>query len=205
MTTPFTRILLPYDGSEPANAAMTYAIALSRAGAALDVVYVVDERPLIAESTTSVVAFDPTPLIEALTAQAEAIVDAAQRRCHDAGVTTSSTIVHELPVAGIVRTAERNRDELIVLGTHARTGVPRAFLGSTTEGVLRSGTTRSSPCGRGCRSRPEHRSCGRCSSPSMTPIRPMPPSRWRRASDESSVPRACCARYSILARRTTKH
>ena len=141
MTTPFTRILLPYDGSEPANAAMTYAIALGRSGAALDVVYVVDERPLIAQSATSVVAFDPMPLVEALTAQAEAVVDVAQRRCHDAGVTTSSTIVHELPVSGIVRTAERNHDELIVIGTHARTGVPRAFLGSTTDGVLRSGST----------------------------------------------------------------
>ena len=38
-------------------------------------------------------------------------------------------------------TAEKNHDQLIVIGTHARSGVPRAFLGSTTEGVLRSGTT----------------------------------------------------------------
>jgi nucleotide-binding universal stress UspA family protein len=40
-----------------------------------------------------------------------------------------------------VNAAERNHDDLIVLGTHARGGLPRAFLGSTTEGVLRSGTT----------------------------------------------------------------
>ena len=59
MTTPFTRILLPYDGSEPANAAMSYAIALGRSGAALDVVYVVDERPLIAQSATTIATFDP--------------------------------------------------------------------------------------------------------------------------------------------------
>jgi nucleotide-binding universal stress UspA family protein len=140
MTTPFTRILLPYDASEPANAALTYGLALARTGAALDLVYVVDERPLIAQTATTVAAFDPTPLLEALDAQAEAIANDAQRRCRDAHVQASSTIVHELPVSGIVGTAERNGDQLIVMGAHARSGVPRAFLGSTTEGVLRSGT-----------------------------------------------------------------
>jgi nucleotide-binding universal stress UspA family protein len=140
MTTPFTRILLPYDGSEPATAAMSYAIALARAGAALDLVYVVDERPLISSAAAGVSAYDPTPLLEALDAQGDALLNEAQRRCHDAGVQSSSTIVHELPISGIVRTAERNDDRLIVIGTHARSGVPRAFLGSTTEGVLRSGS-----------------------------------------------------------------
>ena len=56
MTIPFTRILLPYDGSEPANAAMSYAIALAKAGAALDIVSVIDERPLISSAAGGVAA-----------------------------------------------------------------------------------------------------------------------------------------------------
>lgn len=140
MSFPFTRILLPYDGSEPADAALSYAIAFARAGAALDVVYVVDERPLVSQSATTLAAYDPAPLFEALEAQGEAIATDVQRRCREAGVGASSTVVHELPVAGIVGTAARNGDQLIVIGTHARNGVPRAFLGSTTDGILRSGT-----------------------------------------------------------------
>lgn len=42
------------------------------------------------------------------------------------------------PAAEIVRYAERNRIDLIVVGTHGRTGVTRALLGSVAERVVRT-------------------------------------------------------------------
>lgn len=141
MTAPFRRVLVPYDGSEPADLALAYGIAFARVGADLDLVNVVDETAAITQATGDVAAFDATPLIEALDAEGRGFLDAAQARCREAGIEAAGWLVHEMPVAGIVSTAEKNGDELIVLGTHARSGLPRVFLGSTTEGVLAAGTT----------------------------------------------------------------
>ncbi len=46
-------------------------------------------------------------------------------------------LVEGSPSREIVRTAEEWNADLIVLGTHARSGIARAFLGSTAEGVVR--------------------------------------------------------------------
>lgn len=43
MPAAFHRILIAYDGSEPASRALEFVIALARAGSALDIVNFVDE------------------------------------------------------------------------------------------------------------------------------------------------------------------
>jgi nucleotide-binding universal stress UspA family protein len=131
-------VLVPYDGSEPSRAALGVAIALGREGSALSIVTIVDETPLISQSTTTMVAYDPTPLMEALDAEGKALLDDAAAQCRAASIEPATAIVHDRPVAGIIANADAGPCDLIVMGTHARTGVERTFLGSTTEGVLRS-------------------------------------------------------------------
>ena len=138
---PFARVLVPYDGSEQSEAALGFGIALAKRGAGLDIVHVVDETPVLTESSTTVVVFDPTPLIDALDEQGRTIAGAAATRAREAGVEARTRIVHDFPVAGIVKAADDAHDALIVLGTHGRSGLPRTFLGSTTEVVLRSTST----------------------------------------------------------------
>ena len=138
---PFRRILVPYDGSESSERALAFAIALGRGGAELDIVFCVDESAVISQSATAVAAFDPTPIIDAIDKQGGALLDLVGKRCRAVGIKASTRLLHERPVSGIIGIAARNNDQLIVLGTHARTGLARTFLGSTTEGVLRSGTT----------------------------------------------------------------
>jgi nucleotide-binding universal stress UspA family protein len=62
----------------------------------------------------------------------------ASARCAAAGVTPLTEIVHDAPVPGILSMMQKHHADLVVMGTHARTGVARTFLGSTTEGLLRS-------------------------------------------------------------------
>lgn len=138
---PFARVLVPYDGSEQSEAALAFGIALAKRGAGLDIVHVVDETPVLTESSTTVVVFDPTPLIDALDDEGRAIANAAAARAREAGVEARTRIMHDFPVEGIVKAADDAHDALIVLGTHGRSGLPRTFLGSTTEVVLRSTTT----------------------------------------------------------------
>jgi len=130
-------LLVPYDGSEPADAALACALAIAGPAGTLTVVTVVDETAVIAQSANTMLAFDPTPLIEALDAQGMALLEAAAARCRAAGLTPVVELVHETPTAGIVAAIATCHADLVVMGTHARSGVARLFLGSTTEGVLR--------------------------------------------------------------------
>lgn len=132
----FSRLLVPYDGSEPARAALTLALRITRQGAAISIVTIVDETAVMAQSAEMAV-YDPTPLMEALDAQGRALLEDAAAQCRAATVEPVSAIVHDRPVAGILGAADAGPCDLIVMGTHARTGVARTFLGSTTEGVLR--------------------------------------------------------------------
>jgi len=129
---------VPYDGSEPALAALRVAIALGQGGAAISVVTIVDDTPIVSQSATTEMVYDPRPLMEAFDDEAQALLDDAAAQCRAAAVEPALATVHERPVPGILATADAGQHDLIVMGTHARTGVARTFLGSTTEGVLRS-------------------------------------------------------------------
>jgi nucleotide-binding universal stress UspA family protein len=113
------------------------AAVLAANGAALTVVNVVNETAVIAQSATTMMVYDPTPLMEALDAQGAALLDDAKAFCRDANVTPATKIVHDTPIAGITGAVEGGGCDLVVMGTHARSGVARTFLGSTTEGLLR--------------------------------------------------------------------
>lgn len=136
--TPFTHALVPYDGSEPARAALMLAIALAKRGAALTVATIVDEATVIAQSASATTAYDPTPLMDVLDDQGLALLDDAVAQCRTAKVVPGLDMVHDTPVDGILSAVVKHACDLVIMGTHARTGIARTFLGSTTEGVLRA-------------------------------------------------------------------
>lgn len=134
---PFTSLLVPYDGSDPSQAALSQALALVEPGIRLVIVNVVDETPLISEAGSAMVAYDPTSLFEALDEAGRIHLADAVTRCAAAHVTPITEMIHDTPVPAILAAAKKHGCNLIIMGTHARTGVARLFLGSTTEGVLR--------------------------------------------------------------------
>lgn len=134
---PFSRMLVPYDGSDPARAALKLAIEIAQLDVPLVLVTIVDETALIADSASTMVAFDPTPLMDELDANGRSMLDEAMAECRAAGVAPTAHIVHDKPVSGILAGGDKYGCDLIVMGTHARSTIARAILGSTTEGVLR--------------------------------------------------------------------
>jgi nucleotide-binding universal stress UspA family protein len=140
MTTPaspFNSILVPYDGAEPSRAALTLALALLTPATRLVLLTVVNEAPLIAESAVAVAAYDPTELFDAMDEEGRALLAEGVRRCAGTSVTPVTEMAHDTPVAAILAAAKTHACDLIIMGTHGRSGVARFFLGSTTEGVLR--------------------------------------------------------------------
>jgi len=57
-----------------------------------------------------------------------------------AGVPVEPRIVEGEPSEEILRAARRHRADMIVMGTHGRTGLGRVFMGSTAERVLQRAT-----------------------------------------------------------------
>lgn len=135
---PFARVLVPYDGSDPARAALKLAISLGASGASIVIGTVVDEAAVVAEAANAV-AYDPSPEMEALDDEGNELIADATAQCRAAGLEPVTETVHETPVAGILAIAKKHACDLIVMGTHARSGVAHLVLGSTTEGVLRWG------------------------------------------------------------------
>src|SRR5690349_15956838 len=115
-----TRILTAVDFAEPAWPAFDHALAFSRThGAELTVVHAVPGDRVFASHASERIA-----MIGALRQAAEA-----------AGVRLEVSVHHGDPAAVIDLHARVRRPDLIVLGTHQRSGFDRFRLGSVAERV----------------------------------------------------------------------
>jgi nucleotide-binding universal stress UspA family protein len=132
----FDKILLPTDGSDVAFAATERAVALARlAGAALHVVFVMEPYPY-----TGIGATNSAGVQEYLADRQRHATEALARigaLAQVPGVSLSTEIVEgSSPAERIVETARRCGADLIVMGSHGRTGVARVLLGSVAGKVL---------------------------------------------------------------------
>jgi nucleotide-binding universal stress UspA family protein len=133
----YDRILLSTDGTVASEEAESHAINLASAhDATLHVLYVVDENVVTAYSGDEYVdeAEGPEHGLEELGQETLAEV---QSEASDAGVNVVEAMQHGLPAETIVKYADDNDIDLLVLGTKRRPEEYRALLGSVTDRVLR--------------------------------------------------------------------
>lgn len=71
---------------------------------------------------------------------AERRLAAAVSQAERAGIATTGTLVKGVPAEVIVRIARREGADLIVIGTHGRSGLGRLFMGSVAARVLGTAT-----------------------------------------------------------------
>jgi nucleotide-binding universal stress UspA family protein len=135
------QILCPVDFSEFSRRALDHALALARCyGSTVTALHVVTPLPAVFPGPSYFGAETPSPIPlppvdpMVVAAQIQQFAEAEQVP----GVRLE-TLVVEAPAAysEILRQAERLRSDLLVMGTHGRSGFERLFLGSTTEKVLR--------------------------------------------------------------------
>jgi len=122
------RILVPTDFSENSRAALMLAIDLinGRKGKSLTLLHVVEASVPPCDEEEGVL--DP----ETLKTRIEMV---AASRDHDVDI--ESMVVHGDPDTKIVEVANDRNMDLIVMGTHGRTGLAHLVVGSTAEAVLR--------------------------------------------------------------------
>ncbi len=125
------RILVPIDFSDCSRKALTYALSFARQfGAAIELIYVVETPPPI----PGLMDF-PQPNVSAAKAAREKLAELTLDL--DETVNVSARTEVGVPHEEIIRAAEEQNTDLIILGTHGRSGLRRFFLGSTTDRVLR--------------------------------------------------------------------
>jgi nucleotide-binding universal stress UspA family protein len=124
-------ILVPTDGSPGAEAAAAHAIDLALAtDATLHVVHVVDAGVVPVDGSSTVLA----ELQRAGQRALDAIIDRAEA----AGVSSiQASVLSGTPYRSITDYAEDEGVDLVVMGTHGRTGFDRYLLGSVSERVVR--------------------------------------------------------------------
>ncbi len=137
----FKRILVPTDGSEITQKAVTTALTMARSfGASVCAIAVREPFPYSAISE-----MQPTPPQEFFDAQeriATQRLKAVTEAALAAGVQASTESVEAgHPWEAIIESAQRNGCDLIVMASHGRRGVSALLLGSETQKVLTHTTT----------------------------------------------------------------
>jgi nucleotide-binding universal stress UspA family protein len=137
--------ILPIDGSECAAAATRAVIAQLRLqNTDVRVVHAVDWEHLTPISLQfergSEVAHAYHRLGDRTARDADALVVCAARQLQDAGFSTSTVVQAGEPRRVILDAAAAWRADLIVVGSHGKTGFDRLLLGSVSEHIARHAT-----------------------------------------------------------------
>jgi nucleotide-binding universal stress UspA family protein len=129
------RFLVPTDFSEYANQALDYAIALaSKLGARLSLLHVIQPLPMAGVDMGVTL---PYAYLEEAEAEITRSLEACLEHVTAAGLEGEMAVMHGVPFQEIVNTATQQHADLIIMGTHGRTGLAHIFLGSVAEKVVR--------------------------------------------------------------------
>ena len=130
------KILCPVDFSEYSDHVLRYALAFAAAyDAHLELLHVLD-LPFAPVYWADEVA-DMYPSTERVKALCRQQLDEQVGKCKQTHPSVAGRVVGGNPFAEIVRAAKDGDFDLIVVGTHGRTGLSHMLIGSTAEKVVR--------------------------------------------------------------------
>lgn len=132
----FKHILVPVDGSSTAQLAVDMAIKLAKAfDSRVSAIFVIDPYPFTGVGTDF--AYGQAEYLSAATAEANAAIKTAKAAFEKAAVNVKTSVIESHAAwRGVVEAAESLQADLIVMGSHGRSGLEKLVLGSVTQAVL---------------------------------------------------------------------
>lgn len=132
----FKNILVPVDGSATAQLAVEKAIGLAKAfDSRVTAIFVIDPYPFTGVGTDF--AYGQAEYLSAATAEANAAIKVAKTVFEQAGVSVATSVIESHAAwRGVVEAAASLQADLIVMGSHGRSGLEKLVLGSVTQAVL---------------------------------------------------------------------
>lgn len=136
----FKKLLVPVDGSATSQLAVDKAVGLARAfGSEMTVLFVIDPYPFTGVGEGF--AYGQNHYFGALRAEAEAALAGARKAMDEAGIQGSASVVESHVVwRGILEAASGGGADLIVMGSHGRSGIEKLMLGSVAQRVVAQAT-----------------------------------------------------------------
>ncbi|MBV8460914.1 MAG: universal stress protein, partial [Candidatus Eremiobacteraeota bacterium] len=129
----FTSILTPVDGSPPSDAAVKLAIAMAKAYKAKLLFLHAVAIPLPVHDAGG---FAREQIVQEEQTRGDEILGEAMKLAKDAGVAAQTQLVGGSVSEAVLTAADEHGCDVIVMGTHGRTGIARAVLGSKTADVI---------------------------------------------------------------------
>ena len=135
-----SKILVATDGSKPATQSLQYAVKFAKKiGAMLTVLTVIDKNVFIRQTVPS--SPKSGKVVESIEdymrRAAESYLKKAEKICEKHGVSSRTLIRTGHPVEEIIREAKRSKVDLIILGSHGKSAITAAVVGSVTFGVIK--------------------------------------------------------------------
>lgn len=128
----YNKLVLAIDGSDASKVAVKHAVALAKeSGGTLIAVHVV---PPI--DVTDIETFRPDTVLEGLKKEGEKILSEVKDIADKEGVQIQTRIEDGVPYDKICEVADESDADLIIMGSHGRTGIGKVFIGSVTENVI---------------------------------------------------------------------
>jgi nucleotide-binding universal stress UspA family protein len=121
----FEKILVPTDGSEYANRAVELALDLAlELGSRLVALHILDEKLIMP--------------FEVLEEEGQNILAEVRKKGEDIKVPVDEIILFGNPRHDMAKITTKSGADLVIIGTHGRTGVEKLFLGSVAENALKT-------------------------------------------------------------------
>jgi nucleotide-binding universal stress UspA family protein len=137
------KVLVPIDGSKVSQKAALYAVELAKqTGASLTLLSVIDNRFIVGQTVSAAVS--PTHVKETLEdylkQSAQSATEAIAKICIRHRIPYKTAIRTGHPVEEIVKEATKSKVDLMVMGSHGKSALKAAILGSVTYGVMHKDT-----------------------------------------------------------------
>lgn len=130
----FQTIVCPVDFSEFSVKALRYAVAFAKENEAKLILY--HAVPDVERTTTYMELVYPVVLVREMEERANKELETLASRIVPPELSVSKVVQQASPVEGILDLVKKQNADLIVMGTHGRTGYERFLLGSVTGKVL---------------------------------------------------------------------
>jgi len=138
-----SKILVPTDGSKAAQKAARYAVDLAKQlKASIIALSVIDKRSFTGQTVPSrqTARHVMEPIEDYLREAAEGYTGEIGKLCDENGVQSKTVITAGHPVEDIVKEASKAKADLIIMGSHGKSALAVAILGSVAYGVIHKET-----------------------------------------------------------------
>ncbi len=135
----YKKILIATDGSEYIKKAVTYAIELAKLSTAeLHAVYVMDIRTDYGPKSYLSTDISTEALEDFLRHEGEKAIKYIEEQAGEEGLRVEKWIIKGHPAEEILKLADEQSVDMIVMGTLGRSGIEKFVLGSVADKVIRN-------------------------------------------------------------------